>query len=222
MLNDYQVLVNDMIRDGNGRIDAEQLDRAIGLAVIQYGKDRPREVVEDIISPGGKILDVPENAIRVIGIEYPVAEMPTSHLLSDQWGIYKAPNGEKIILDVHTLMASYVRLTMVRDHILTRTDDTIPAVDREAVGSYAAAILFDQMSAATSADGNATIEADAVNHQGKPDNFAKRAATLRQRYYDLLGLDPKRVQGASVNVTVALPSSTGGRRLTHHRRRTWL
>ena len=222
MLSDYQVLVNDMIRDSADRVDAEQLDRAIGLAVIQYGKDRPREVVEDIVSPGGKILDMPQNAIRVTSIEYPVAEFPISRLHSDQWGIYKAPDGEKIILDVHTLMASYVRLTVVRNHILTETDDTIPSVDREAVGSYAAAILFDQMSADTSTDGNPTIAADTVNHQAKPDSFAKRAERLRTRYYDLLGLDPKRVQGASVNVTMPSRSTTGHRRLTHGRHRWWL
>jgi hypothetical protein len=207
MLDDFRTLVRDMIRDSADRVDAEQVDRALGLAIVQYGKDRPRRVVEDVISPGGKVLDFPAGALRVLDIEYPVAEFPTSRLCSDQWSVYEAPNGRQIVLDVSTLPASYVRLTVNRPHLLTDSDDTIPDVDREAVASYGAAILFDQMSAATSADGNPTISADAVNHQAKPDNFAKRAERLRQRYYDLLGIDPKRVQAASVNVTVPLASS---------------
>ncbi|TXH32519.1 MAG: hypothetical protein E6Q98_24655 [Rhodospirillaceae bacterium] len=219
MLDDFRTLVNDMIRDNVERVTADQLDRAIGRAVIQYGKDKPRAVVEDIVSPGGKVLDFPDGAIRVIGIEYPVAEMPASRLRSDQWSVYEAPAGKQIVLDIATQAASYVRLTVTRRHLLSDDDDTIPDTDQEAVASYAAAILFDQISADTSGDGSPTIAADAVNHQAKPDNFAKRAERLRQRYYDLLGIDPKRVQAASVNVTVPMASTTGGPRLLHHRRR---
>lgn len=91
--------------------------------------------------------------------------------------------------------------------------DTLPPDDMEAVASYAAAVLFDQIAAATSGDSSLTIAADAVDHKQKPSEFAKRATTLRQRYHDLLGIDPKRLKGGSTLAQVRLPSSRGGRRL---------
>ena len=95
----------------------------------------------------------------------------------------------------------------------------IPEADREAVASYAAAVLFDQMAATTSGDSNPTIPADAVAHAAKPEAFAKRAERLRQRYYDLLGIDVRRTRPASAMAVQPLSASDGGRRLTHWRRR---
>lgn len=213
MLDDLRTLVRDLLRDDVDRVAADQLDRAIGLAVVQYGKDRPRRLVEDVVAPGGAVLDQPAGVTRVLAIEHPVGQVPPAILPADAWTPYEAPDGAKILLAAPVGAGAALRLTVVRPHELTETVDTIPAEDREAVASYAAAVLFDQIAAATSGDGNPTIPADAVAHGAKPENFGKRGERLRQRYHDLLGIDAKRVQPMSVLVAQPLPDSRGRPRL---------
>lgn len=217
MLGDFQTLTSDMLRDDVSRVNAEQLVRAIGLAVSQYSKDRPRITVEDVVAPGGSTVEHPANA-KIISIEWPIGFRRASYLNTSSWDIYQSPTGFELRFDRTFLNGDSLRLTLQRPHELTDAADTIPVSDREAVASYAAAVLFDQIAAETSGDGNPTIPADTVNHAAKPENFAKRAERLRQRYYDLIGLDPKRVKGASVTVPNPLPSSVGGNRLTQRRR----
>jgi hypothetical protein len=222
MLDDVRTLVRDQIRDNADRVDAEQVDRAIALAVTQLDGDRPRKVVRDVTSAGGYLVPVPADALDVVSIEYPIGRNPPAILARPDWSIYVDPTGPQVLVSDRTAANSVVRMTLVVPHALDDATDTITPTAHEAVASYASAILHDQMSAQTSSDNTPTIAADTVNPGNKPDNFASRARTLRQRYYDLLGIDPKRVQSASVNVRVVVPSSIGGRRLTHHRRRPYL
>lgn len=214
MLGDHEALVNDMVRDHVDRIAADQLSRAIALAVAQYSKDRPRKVIEDIAFAGGSI-SAPDG--EIVSIELPIGHRPPSFLPASAWEIYDTPAGA--LLFVPAAGDATARITFRRAHLLDSETDTVPATDREAVASYAAAILFDQVAAATSGDGNPSIAADTVNHAAKPENYAKRAERLRARYYDLIGLDPKRGKAASVTVTRPVGDSGGGPRLQHGRRR---
>jgi len=213
VLDDIRTLVCDLLRDDVQRVSTEQLDRAIGLAVVQYGKDRPRILVEDVMAPGGRAIDLPDGALKVLAIEHPVNAFPPAVLPADAWRLYQTPGRMQILLAAPAAAGATLRLTVTRPHELTETVDTVPADDREAVASYAGAVLFDQIAAATSGDGNPTIQADTVNHAAKPENYGKRAERLRQRYHDLLGIDPKRVQPFSTTVTVPLANSKGGPRL---------
>jgi len=219
MLADVQELVGDLVRDDASRISPDQRDRAIGLAVVQYSKDRPRRAVEDIAGDGGRRLALPAGAIRAEAVEYPVTDGTPVFLATTAWGHYNAPNGPQLVFTRTIPAGAPLRLHLLRPHALTDAEDTIPLTDREALASYAAAVLFDQIAATTSGDGNPTIPADAVNHASKPESFAKRAERLRQRYYDLLGIDVKRTQPASAMAVQPLAASDGGHRLTHYRRR---
>lgn len=219
MLADLAALVTDLVRDDVDRVTPEQQARAITAAVAQYGKDRPRRVVEDVTAQGGSRLDIPAGALRVVAVELPAGMNPPRILSSGEWGHYHAPDEVYLMLRRPVATGTVARLTLLRLHELTDDTDTIPDTDREAVASYAAAVLFDQIAATTSGDGNPSIPADTVDHGAKPTNFAERGKTLRGRYYDLLGIDPKRVQAASAIATAPLPASDGGPRLTHYRRR---
>ncbi len=211
MLSDLRLLVQDMIRDHSDRVAADQLDRALGLGVAQYSKDRPRRVVIDVeMETARNWLPWPMGATSILSVEYPAGLVPPAVLPARAWYLYDNPADETII--VHPAgfeSGKIVRLTYAAPHVVSDEDDTTKAEDAEAIASYASAVLFDQMAAQTSADGNPTIQADTVNHQAKPENFAKRAERLRGRYYDLLGLDPKRVQGASATVHVPKGSTHG-------------
>jgi hypothetical protein len=217
MLADVQALVDDLVRDDVSRVTPDQRDRAIGLAVVQYSKDRPRREVDDVTAPGGYRLDLPAGAIRVEAVEYPVDQAIPAWLAPSSWAHYQAPGGASLRFMRHIPAGAVVRLTSLHPHVLAADEDTIPLTDREAVASYTAALLFDQIAATTSGDSNPTIPADAVNHASKPESFAKRAERLRQRYYDLLGIDVKRTQPASAMAVQPLHASDGGRRL----RRRW-
>lgn len=220
MLADLQKLVDDMVRDDAQRIDADQRDRALSLALVQYGRDRPRRIVTDQIMPDDGLIVPPEGARAVLSIEHPVGHRPPRYLSPHQWMPYDTPEGRCIMLATGGIPAGdEMRVTFAGAHEVDDDGGTVPIVDHEAVASYAAAILFDQIAAMTSGDGNPTIPADAVNHGAKPENFAKRAERWRQRYHDLLGIDAKRTKAASVVVQQPLASTTGGSRLTHGRGR---
>lgn len=219
MLADLQELVDDMVRDDASRIDAGQRDRALSLALVQYGRDRPRRIVADETMPANGRIMPPEGARDILAIEFPIDQVPPRFLSPHQWQPYDAPEGRCLLVLARIQPDETIRVTYAGPHVLADDECSIPETDREAVGSYAAAILFDQIAAMTSGDGNPTIPADTVNHGAKPENFAKRAERWRQRYHDLLGIDVKRVKAASVVVTTPLASTTGGGRLTHGRGR---
>lgn len=218
MLGEIHGLVNDLVRDDVARIGPEQRYRAVAMALAQYSKDRPRRVVEDVTAAGGQSIPLPDGALRVDDVEYPAGRVPPVLLPRAAWGHYHAPSGVQLLFPREIPAGAALRLTVRRPHVLTEDASTIPETDTEALASYAAAILFDQVAATTSGDSNPTIPADAVNHGAKPENFAKRAERMRQRYYDLLGIDVKRTQPASAVAVQPLAASDGGWRLTHRRR----
>lgn len=226
MLQDLRDLVGDLVRDVVDRLGEAARDRAIQLAVIQYGKDRPRTAVSDlavVATPAPRHLELPEgwdmDASDALAIEHPIGHVPPCYVPRHLWSTLETPAGRVIGLPRSIPEADLCRLTWTRPHELTGTADTIAVADREAVGQYAAAVLLDQVAALTSGDQSPTIHADAVDHKDAAPNYAERARTARRRYHDLLGIDPKRIQPASVTVSPPLLSTTGQDRLLHWRRR---
>ena len=218
MRDDFLTITTDLLRDERDRVNDAQLGRALDLALAQYGKDRPLKTVRDETLPAASRLDWPEEG-SISAIEYPIGNIPPSLLPRQSWQRYDAPDGAELIFPGGLPAGTTIRLTLLGPHLLTDETDTVPEADREAVASYAAALLFDQMAADTSGDGNPLIAADAVQHGTKPDNYARRAERLRARYFEILGLDPKRVRPASVTVPQPTPASDGGRRVTQRRPR---
>lgn len=217
MLADYQNLVARLSRDDTGRITPADIDDAIGLMVTRYSKDSPRRVVEDVTSAGGQVLDLPVAWVAgfsdIEQLEYPIGKVPPE--LLEAWEIYQAPSGESILIPDSLEAGEDVRVTFGVFHTLDAATDTIPLADREAAASYAAAILCDQLASLFSGASDSTIAADSVDHGAKASEFASRARALRKRYYDEMGVDPKRNLAAGVVVDLDLPNSQGRDRLTH-------
>lgn len=218
MRDDFLTITTDLLRDERDRVNDAQLGRALDLALAQYGKDRPLKTVRDETLSIASRLAWPADG-NVSAIEYPIGSIPPSLMPRQSWQRYDAPDGAELIFPGGLPAGTTIRLTILAAHLLTVETDTVPEADREAVASYAAALLFDQMAADTSGDGNPLIAADAVQHGTKPDNYARRAERLRARYFEILGLDPKRVRPASVTVPQPTPASDGGRRVTQRRPR---
>lgn len=226
MMQDLRALVDDLVRDGVGRLGETARDRAIGLAVVQYGKDRPRSQVTDIValdSPAPRHLPLPAGWVAEvsapISIEHPIGHVPPRHVPRHCWAVLDTPAGTVIGLPPHLPATETYRLTWTLPHQLSDTADTIPEADREAVAHYAAGLLLDQVAVMRTGDQSSVIRADSVDHGETGPNYAARANAARKRYHDLLGIDLKRVQPASVTVHPPMPSTTGGDRLLFRRRR---
>lgn len=227
MLADIRALVDDLVRDAVGRVGDAARDRTIALAVVQYGKDRPRTAIADIASvvdgsPAITHLPLPtawQSTSQPLSIEHPIGCVPPHLVPKHVWALLATPTGQMLALPEGIGAGEVHRLVYTIPHVLDDTTDTVPVEDREAVAQYAAAILLDQISALTSGDTESTIKADAVDHGSSGPNFAERARSARKRYHDLLGIDPKRLQPASVTVHPPLPSTKGGRRLLAWRNR---
>lgn len=218
-LSDLQSIVDDLLRDDAQRISDTQRDTAIDTAVARYSKDRPRQKVEDVTAPGGHFLPLPTawqiDYSQVGALEYPIGNVPPSLISAQDFSMYAAPLGEKIMVSDAFATGDIVRVTYSIAHDVSLSADTVPMGDREPVCCLAAASLCDQLAGFYSGDSDSTIQADSVNHQSKAGEFASRAKALRKRYLDELGIDAKKNVAAGVIVDLNLKDSQGYPRLTH-------
>lgn len=222
MLTDFETLVEAAVRDDGAKLTPTEISSAIAQAVARYSKDRPRQKVEDIVSPGGNLLPLPveweADFSQLNSLEYPVGNVPPAIIEAGGWGMYATPTGWNIQVMAAIAAAHTVRATYTIAHVVTGAADTIPVADRESVSSYAAAILLDQLASLYSNDQDSTIKADSVQHISKAGEFARRANVLRKRYFDDLGIDTKRNVASGVVVNLNQANSVGRDRLTHPRR----
>lgn len=218
-LTDLEILVDDLVRDDAGKIATPQRDRAIDLAVTRYSQDRPRVDMVDVAADGSSFLPLPEGwedgGSALMSLEYPIGEWPISYLAHDAYGVVHGPMGDEIRLAGAIQAGAQVRAMFTLGHTLDGTTDTLPDADREAVALYAAALLMDQLASLHSGDGDSTISADSVEHRSQAQEYAARARGFRTRYFDALGIDPKRQVAACEVVNLNLPDSRGRERLTH-------
>ncbi|TVO70904.1 hypothetical protein FHP88_15735 [Sedimenticola selenatireducens] len=217
MLHDYQKLIERKVRADADEVTPSDLEDAFDASVIRYSKDRPRTLVRDVIAPGGQVLDLPTDWVPGFSIiqqlEYPIGSIPPVTL--DDWEIYQAPAGESVLIGMSLQASVSVRVSFSVFHNVDETTDTIPLVDRDAVASWAAALVCDQLASRYSGDSDPTIQADSVDHGSKSREYASRAKSLRQNYFNDLGIDPKSNSAAGVVVDLDMPNSQGRDRLLH-------
>lgn len=221
-LADFQQLVDDLIRDDDSRIVSSDVTEAIGLAVARYSKDKPKVQVEDIPASGTNYQNVPAlwqaDFSALQRVEYPLGQVPPSFLQDGHWMMYQSANGPQILLDSAIPTAETIRLTYTRLHVVDDSNDTVAVIDREPVACYAAAYLCEQLANLYSSDSDSTLQADSVDHASKGSDFARRAKTLRKRYFDELGIEPKRNSASGVVVDFDKADSQGNDRLFHKSR----
>ncbi len=218
-------LIDDLLRDATQKITPGQRERAIGLALVRYSTDRPREVVEDVVSADGATLPLPaewvpgESVLR--GVECPVTT-PPAPLDAETWCVYRTPAGEEIRLAAAVAVAAGTtgRLTYSAPHQLTDDTDTIPRAHHEAVACYAASVLAEQIATAHASAADATISADRVDQSHPAREWAIRAKSYRNRYFatlgiaiDARGVEQPSMEAAGVVVDLNIPTSHGRARL---------
>lgn len=218
-LSDLQALVADKIRDVAAEISADERGRAIESGVVRYSQDRPRRFTDPVVTAAATHLALPSdwdpNFSRLEKVE--VAEGDDSRDISAE--IRRVLGSDRIQLLESVTIGTELYVTFTLPHVLTEEDDSIPSLDRGAVANWAAAELLDQRAVLKTADIVPTIDADSVDHGSKSGDFARRAKDLRQRYFDHLGIDPKRNVAASAIVDLDRGDQRGYDRLTHPQRR---
>lgn len=221
-LLDYQTLVDALTRDDAGKLAPEDRDTAIIAAVARYSKDRPRTKVEDRAAATPNTLPLPAaweaDSSVITSLEHPIGEVPPVLIEPQRYGLYNSPTATVIMLLDAVPVGASVRASFTVSHALTETADTIPVRDREPAACWAAAMLCDQLATLYSGDTDSTVQADSVEHGSKAQEFASRARGLRQRYFNELGIEPKRNVAAGAVVNLDMSDSLGGDRLTHPRR----
>jgi len=221
-LDDFLQLVRDLVRDDDDRIISDDRLSALTMAVRRYSKDHPLLEVTDMVSIGGAYQALPDlwekNFSQLKSIEYPLGDVPPRLLPATRWTLYNSASGQEVIISGGIPSGNTYRVSFNRQHVLDDSTDTIPTVNREPVACYAAAYLCEQLSSAYSGDSDSTIQADSVDHQDKGKDFAQRARSLRQRYFNELGVEPKRNNASGVVVDFDRADSRGGSRLFHRRR----
>lgn len=215
MLADYQSLVDNLVRDLSGSIDAAERDQAIELARIRYSTDRPLRLIDDVTVDASGYLPLPAGwqqdfsrlqAVKRGRVAVDVEQLRTS-------------TGDKLRLDDTLRQGDSVAVEYTAMHELSAAADSIPLVDREAVAAYATSIVLEQMANLFSGHRSSSMDADSVDYQSKGRDYASRAKTMRSRYLDHMGVDTRRVVPAGAVVDFDQRDSRGRDRLIHRQDR---
>lgn len=199
-------LMEALVRDESSRLRAEDKAAALDLAISRYSSDRPRHVVDDVVSAGGDTLPLPdgwESESELVSIEYPIGNRPPSLLDAS---IYTTPADRLLRLGDALPFGVSARCTFTARHIVDDATDTVLVSHREGVAAYAAALLLEQLAAASINDGDSTIAADSTDRRTKAQEYASRARALKTRYADAVGLGGGGAAPAASGTSVAWAS----------------
>jgi hypothetical protein len=226
-LADYIAAIGSLVGGDLPLGEAEKI-QAINKAVKRYSLDRIREIAEDETGNGGYdyALDLLESWIEgfstVKKIEYPITDdlYDNSNILTDDaWMIYLKPSGKVIrLLEDQPAVTETLRITYTTLHLCDDTQCTIPVADAEAVQMLSAAGFCDMLATYYSQDQDSTIKADSVDHKSKSSDYAARAKTYRQQYFNHLGIQEGQVVPASASRAVQPKPSWRSDSLTHPRK----
>lgn len=213
-----QLLIDNFVRDDNGKLSPNDRDEALKLALEQYSQDRPLSAVEDVATgAGGTTLALPAaweaDFSSIDLLEYPVSQNPPALIHSDRWTMYQTPSGYNVRLIDGLPAAVNVRVSFSKRHTVSAALDTIPVKDREPFCKAAAAILCDQLAAIYANNSDATIQADTVDHKSQSADYRAMANKYRKDYLNFLGVDDKRPQPAGIVVALRPTNSLGNSRL---------
>jgi hypothetical protein len=242
IFSDFETGVASRIQATGGKLNQTDQDDAITQAVKRYSKDRPREMVSDIVGAGSAYLALPtgpstppeqfEDGFSIVrAIEFPVGDLPPTYLEDFEWLMYRTPAGLKIALTGMVPQASdTLRVTWTVRHNQGTTGSqavatTVPDADFEAVCDLAASFCCDKLSAVYARTNDPTIQADAVNYRSKAQEYASLGKQFKKRYDDHIGIEDSGAGGGSPTAgaiaigDMNLTQGSGVDRLTHRRPR---
>lgn len=211
--------IRSKIKDESGKLsDPDDLLNAATEALNRYSKARPLVAVADLPGSGSYDCDLPTdwNAgfSDILQVEYPVGRVPANIIDRRGYHIYTSPTGQRLRILVDQPPAGEpIRQTYTLPH----SEDSVPAVDLEAVANLAASLCLRQLAAAFGQTSDPTIQADTVNYRSKADEFRRLADSYEGLYKTHLGIRDNDTVAASMAVATP-PGSTRPRLISGTRR----
>lgn len=212
--------IRSKVKDDSGKItDPDDLLNAATEALNRYSKVRPHVPLPvDIPGSGSYDCDLPIDWIDgfsdMLQVEFPVDRVPANIIDRRDYSIYAGPTGKKLRI----LIAQPDTDEMVRQtYTILHSEDSVPAVDLEAVANLAASICLRQLAAAFGQTSDPTIQADTVNYRSKADEFRRLADSFEGLYKTHLGIRDNDTVAASMTVAPP-PDSTRTRLISGSRR----
>ena len=219
---DYLDLMAQRVQDTDERLTPDDFLRALRAAVVRFSKDRPACNVIDLEGNGFVQMPLPAGfdpeLSRINSIEYPIGDNPPAMMATEAYSVRQTPTGWYLFVDTPLYAPDALRANWTGQHTVDATTDTIHAMYLDAVCDWAAHLLAHDLATLYSGDSDPTINADSVDHNGKSRAFASRSKTLAERYWNALGIQPKRNAAAGVVVDMDTTGFQGRARLQHHRR----
>lgn len=217
-----QSLVDDLVRDTSERLLPDSMVRALEAARVRYSEDAPRVLLADVVAVAGAVQPVPVGWVAGVSalrsVEYPVGQYPQAMLPPPAYGVVVTPLGDAIGLQVAVTVGEPIRVAFSAPHELTETPDvcSVPPKHFEAVATWAAALLCDQLAAASAENSDSTIAADRVDYTSPAKVWAARAKAYRDRYPQLVGVpglgqgEPAALRPACAEADLDRTASDGG------------
>ncbi|MBF0416993.1 MAG: hypothetical protein HQL86_01935 [Magnetococcales bacterium] len=216
-LTDLQSMVRRMTRTDEATITAEDIDAAIRTAVWRYSNERARVMVAEIRVADGPVFALPDGweigFSSLATIERGEGGMEGEPLPLSVLRIEETATGWRMRL-TGPVDTSVLRLRYTVPHRVTQTEDTLAQREWEAVSTYAAAHLLEQIAAAKSGDVDSSLGADMASRSTPAQEFAARSKQLFARYREMIGTRTERTIPAGV-VVAPIQKRVG---LTHGRR----
>ncbi len=227
MLADYRTLVDQELKDTAAILSQTDKDKAIGEAVKEYSKQRPRVRVHELAGTGSAYeWAVPgdwEDGFSVIrgDVEFPAGRREPVYIDREAWTLYQDPAlGLRFRLIENTPgAADKVRFPYTVRHTVDAVTDTVALADREAAAKLAASYALRALAAYYAQSTDPTMSADAVNYRTKAQDYTMLADRLVKAYREHLGLkETDQVGPASLSVDLDVDLQPGGDRFYHPRR----
>jgi hypothetical protein len=227
MLADFRTLLAQEIKDTASILPPADHDKAIGEAVKEYSKHRPRVRVHEL-SGDGQVYqwalpaDWEEGFSGINGeVEYPAGRRVPEYIDAERWMLYREPAlGLRFrLLDVTPGATEKVRVPYTVRHTVDAATDTVPVADREAVAKLAASYAARSLAAYYSQTQDPTMGADSVSYRTKAQDYSMLAGHLVKAFREHLGLkETDQVGAASVTADLDVTLQPGIERFHHPRR----
>jgi hypothetical protein len=197
---DFLAKTKAWLQDKNVRVeDTKDLPSHITAAVLQYSKDRPYEVVEDVTGTATSDVPLPTTYIdgfsQIRSVEFPIGDVPATIIDENEWELYRSPTALKIrfLVDVPPAVAGNVRVTSTAAHTQGTTEalgaaSTIPDADFDGVCALAASFAATQLVATYADEVEAATDAAFVQGDSRAQAYGKSAKELRELYNVTIGV----------------------------------
>lgn len=225
-LSEYITNIDSLVKQ-YGPLVAADKNLAIGQALKEHSRHKPRVVVEDV--PGSGDFSYAVAALSawcagfsvITAIEYPVDdESPAKSILGrEDYRIYSRPSGDHLIFKNSEIPSGdNFRISYTALHTIGAESCSVAEIDHDAVQALAAAYVCDRLATVYAQSHDGVIQADSVDHSSKSREYASRAAAFRKLYFDHIGAKPGDVKPAGGSTSMPTRPSWNGGRLTERRR----